>query len=903
MKKIPFIILLITGALFAQPNIVQPPNLLLCSDSNTAVFDLTVTAPELLNGLNPSLYTIRYFESQTDAQNNTDEIANPTNYSNTETPQTIYARVWENADVTNFAITNFDIIVALPPDIVQPPDLIVYQYPFTGVATFDLTEVESTLLNGINPAEVSITYYETLFEAEAMVNSAPTIYTNIVANLQTMYVSVRFNDNNCVAIESFDIIVSEDVVNIPDANFLARLIANGVDTNSSGNIQSFEATAVTALTVNNANIADLTGIEAFLNIESLNCQSNQLTTLDISQNLNIEVLSCEDNQITGLDVSQNVALRILNCANNQLSTLDVSQNTDLTALRCNENQLTDLDVSSNTLMTLLRCQDNLLTDLDLSQNVNIGGLNCSDNQLTSLDLNNNIALQDFSCTNNQLTELFLKNGSIESIVDFSNNSNLAFICADEGQITTLQALADVSTVVSSFCTFTPGGDFNTITGKIIYDLNSNGCDINDMPQPHIRIDINDGADTGATFTSPNGDYRFFTEAGDFDVTPNVENPSWFDISPNTISIPFANDDNNIATQDFCITANGVRNDVEVVIAPIEFARPGFDAVYQVVYKNKGNQTLSGSVEFSYDETVLDFVSATALPDTQSNGSLIWSYNDLLPFENRSIYVTLNVNSSTDTPAINIGDQLNFNAIINPVAGDETEEDNSFEYSQTVVASYSPNSITCIQGGILPTTDIGTFLHYIINFENTGAEIAENIVIVIEVDTANFDLNTLRILNASHDVEVRIENNIVKFIFEGVNLNASGGHGNILLRVRTSGNVQSGEVVSKQADIHFDYSFPIATDDAGTVFQSLSVDEYDKDINVTIYPNPVTDKINIGSKHLMGSIEVYDAQGRIIQTIINKSIEHSFDISSYRTGIYFIKVKTEKGSAVFKVLKE
>jgi hypothetical protein len=41
--------------------------------------------------------------------------------------------------------------------------------------------------------------------------------------------------------------------------------------------------------------------------------------------------------------------------------------------------------------------------------------------------------------------------------------------------------------------------------------------------------------------------------------------------------------------------------MEVVIAPLTSARPGFDAVYNLVWRNKGNTTLSGKVILNYDK--------------------------------------------------------------------------------------------------------------------------------------------------------------------------------------------------------------------------------------------------------------------------------------------------------------
>ena len=68
----------------------------------------------------------------------------------------------------------------------------------------------------------------------------------------------------------------------------------------------------------------------------------------------------------------NAALTDLNCNANQLTSLDVSMNTALTSLSCSYNQLTTLDVSKNTALWYLGCNENQLTSLDLSNNTNLG---------------------------------------------------------------------------------------------------------------------------------------------------------------------------------------------------------------------------------------------------------------------------------------------------------------------------------------------------------------------------------------------------------------------------------------------------------------------------------------------------------------------------------------------------
>ena len=148
----------------------------------------------------------------------------------------------------------------------------------------------------------------------------------------------------------------DPVVNIPDDNFLNALIELGVDTNGDGLISPEEAEAVTCLDVRGSyhtpgEIENMQGIEAFINLDTLICWYNNLTTLDVSNNIALTRLECGGNQLTTLDVSKNIKLEWLSCGVNQLTTIDVSNNTSLKALWCSYNQLITLDVSNNTKLT------------------------------------------------------------------------------------------------------------------------------------------------------------------------------------------------------------------------------------------------------------------------------------------------------------------------------------------------------------------------------------------------------------------------------------------------------------------------------------------------------------------------------------------------------------------------
>jgi Leucine-rich repeat (LRR) protein len=763
-------------------------------------------------------------------------------------------------------------------------------------------------------------------------------------------------------------ITNAQIVDIPDANFKAALIAYGVDTNADGQIQESEALNVINLYyLHNRNIADLTGIQSFTNLEELRCYQNNLSNLDLTGLVNLQTLDCYSNNLSNLDLTGLVNLQYLYCYNNNLTSLNVSGLNNLSYISCYGNSFTNLDFSglsnlqsidtgtvtnnfnlSNTglvtlysfsfgsvgslnltnctnLTTILLTGDQVpivnltgctaltylemescgLQALDVSTLINLQTLSCSFNNFTSLDVSNNHNLTTLNCSSFALQYLYAKNGTEEQLgYTINGTPNLLFACVDDFQVGPLLSgpIGSPNAVISSYCSFTPGGNYNTISGTVTLDANNNGCDSNDIFQPNIRINVNEGTTQGATFSNNLGNYNFYTQAGSFVLTPAIENPTWFTFSPTTATIPFANNNNNAATQNFCLSANGVHPDVEIVIAPITPARPGFDATYKIVYKNKGNLTLSGNVSFTYDDTVLDFVSATLVPNSQSVGTMSWNYTNLLPFESRSIEIVFNVNAPTETPAVNIGDVLNFSATVNPIADDEIPSDNTFNYNETVVGSYDPNDITCLEGDIVAPSEIGNYLHYNIRFENTGTAPAEFVVVKVEVNQTDFDMNSLQIMNSSDPVDARINQNIVEFIFQNIQLE-SGGHGNILLKIKSKNNLLVGDEVNKKANIYFDYNFPILTNDAETVFQSLNNPDFQNDSSISVYPNPTNGIVTVNCNNSIKSIQLYDVQGRLLQTNLVNENETTIDVSTKAKGVYFLKILSDKGMKVEKIVRE
>ncbi|MBT5090369.1 MAG: hypothetical protein HOM24_04730, partial [Flavobacteriales bacterium] len=85
---------------------------------------------------------------------------------------------------------------------------------------------------------------------------------------------------------------------VPDNNFEQALINLGYDNVLDDSVLTANISTVTNLNIQVQNIYDLTGIEDFTALTSLDCHYNQLTSLDLSQNTTLTHLECSSNPLT-----------------------------------------------------------------------------------------------------------------------------------------------------------------------------------------------------------------------------------------------------------------------------------------------------------------------------------------------------------------------------------------------------------------------------------------------------------------------------------------------------------------------------------------------------------------------------------------------------------------------------
>jgi len=667
------------------------------------------------------------------------------------------------------------------------------------------------------------------------------------------------------------------------------------------------------------------------NLTSLAASNTQITELDLSMLPALGAMQVSHNQITVLDISNNPLLSQIDCSYCMLSTLDVSNFQKLDGLLCDHNELTTLNISNTPFLSSLECSDNVLSTLDISDHQYLYNLNCGYNELETLDISGCPKIHTLSIDNNQLTELnldeiitptlvsvvnnplvslFTKNG-LQDAITFGNNPLLQYICADQNEITALQNAAITAgasnCIVNDYCSFEPGGTFYTIHGQAKLDADNNGCDLQDFPYTHLKLNVSSGAINGTEIFDGSGNYTILLGSGYYTITPKIENPSYFTISPTSFSASFPYTENPLV-QDFCITPNGTHPDLEITLIPIGVARPGFDVKYKMLVTNKGNTVQSCTALLSFDDATMDFVSAVPAVSTQVPSLLSWDFTNLQPFEAKEIIFSFNLNSPTDEPAVNGGDMIAFEGIVISSATDNTPNNNTFDLHQTVVNSFDPNDKTCLEGDVVTPDMAGKYVHYRIRFENTGTYPAENIVVKDIIDTAKFDITSLVPVDGSHPFTARItDTNKVEFIFENINLpfDDANNDGYVVFKIKTKPSLINGGSFSNTASIYFDYNHPIITNTATTTIYVLGKDDFEFGNYFTLYPNPTKDLLHINSKGNIEatSITVYNTLGQLVLAVPNAGPVATVDVSNLAVGTYVIKINSDKGSSSSKFMKK
>ncbi|HEX8269483.1 MAG TPA: hypothetical protein VF581_06290, partial [Flavobacterium sp.] len=468
------------------PIIVAPQSMFVVDSpyDGFAIFDLT--SQEAMMSNNQAAYGFSYYLSEIDMMNGTNTLVAPASYSNISNPQRIYVRVTQNTGCGTF--TSFDILVIQQDDIVFIPDV-----------NFKTKLVAASPLNNTatNAAGTHITV-DVSGDGEIQIVEALAVRG---LNLPFIQASSMEGIMSFTNLEELDITNNGLAsLNISGLTSLKKLNCNlnpliSIDLTGLPNLEELH---VYACLLNSIDVSQLPALKY------LDCGSNEFTTLNVSSLTNLEVLDCVYCHLTSLTLTGANNLRELDLyAGNTLTSLNLAGLTQLERLICPSNQIESLDLSPVPALKVLSVGGNQFTELNLSNVINLETLFCEYSLLTEIDVSMLPHLDMFHCNNsNSLTYINMKTGSLISDFSAVNTPNLQFVCAGEDEIVYYQDnFGTGQPNINSFCSFTPGGDFNTVQGTVRFDGENNGCSISEAGMPFVKIGISGADGQSAAFTN------------------------------------------------------------------------------------------------------------------------------------------------------------------------------------------------------------------------------------------------------------------------------------------------------------------------------------------------------------------------------------------------------------------
>lgn len=247
------------------PEIANPlQDLKFCDDvsnDGTAFFDFTENA-SLARG-NQTDVSVKFYLTEQNAEDDMDEIQNPTNFENTEIPQLIYARVTSNQDPDCYAIESFLLDLYYMPTANSVDGITICDdFSNDGKALFDLTQMGSEIIDGQPNTEIHYFLNEDDAVANQNIVENPDEFEN-TANPQQVFVRIENTDHpECFDVTSFPLnvnsIATTPLSGLKNCNtgfykaiFDLTTIGDTLDLNSNQNVEGYYTSAADASNFSN----------------------------------------------------------------------------------------------------------------------------------------------------------------------------------------------------------------------------------------------------------------------------------------------------------------------------------------------------------------------------------------------------------------------------------------------------------------------------------------------------------------------------------------------------------------------------------------------------------------------------------------------------------------------------
>ncbi len=484
--------------------------------------------------------------------------------------------------------------------------------------------------------------------------------------------------------------VEAQIVSIPDTNLKHILTMDNcvdldddgtgdsnADTNNDGEIQVSEAEAVEYLILNSADpgiftILDLTGLQAFVNLKSLNASAMSLSETQnvggMNQNVGVETIDLTP--FTSLE-----RFRIGGDTSSILNDINASGLTNLiefsaVAFVSSNNEGGTVPVS----IDFQNC-DNLTSinvtftffDIDFCQIPSLESLNCVGitPYNSDLDLNCLINLNTLDVSLNNFDSLYLKNGSVlDSFSGFDTYGETLCIDDNQAEIDSLGDTINNFQNVTSTCEDTEGT--NVVIGTVSSSISSNNddCTINEVINP-LRFDVLQNNMSIYDFLSTEADeYEtpFGLGQGDYVLVPTVAFTNGLVVEPEEINVSFADNNGEMVQQDVCMVprvevVDGIEIEFFPNYVPDDPFLDRFDAY--IILTNTNTTDYTGELRLEFDGDYTAPFDYDYMPSSELDNEVIWDNVTITANGGRRVFwlrIGYNSDSDPEFPVME-GDQL------------------------------------------------------------------------------------------------------------------------------------------------------------------------------------------------------------------------------------------------------
>jgi len=867
----------------------------------------------------------------------------------------------KTVDISNVYLTNLNVDRAnsdlIQVNISDAQNLASVSLPSTSSNLQYLTIIG--LYKALNLASLDLTKQTNLSYLKLSANSPNTALTTLDLSNNTLLTDLILE--NFDGLTSLNLASNTALINAT-INYLDNLSSGTIDfsknTNlvslicNSNKLTSIDLTNNTKLTSIECQDNQLTGIDVSKNVAltKLDCSSNTINTLDVSANTNLQRLDFPTNALTKLDVHLNSMLNHIDVSNNQLIALNVANGNNINMnswesetginaltnpnLRCivvddnvintipdtwmidstagyttdNEIAYTDaafktallnnaqvIDVDGNGKISTCEAA-NFTGKIDVSiKNIanlasieaftNLTELDCSGNALTTLDLSSNTKLTYLDCSYNSLTALNTDVLTALTYLDVSHNS-----IANSGA--SVMNVDKNIELIDLYC------NNNALTGLNIQNnpkLIRYNCAYNQMQ--HITLTLN--SELVELYCNNNPFTSSALIANTIDLTNNTKlqkldcsGDQLTDLDVSILPALTSLSCSGNALEKLNI-ANGNNAGLTTFNASNNTALYCIQVDADIIGSIPSSWVVDSIANYSVDACIVLVCSEVNIPDANFKAALLnYSPRIDLDYDGKIEDCEAENVTSLDLSNKNIADLTGIEAFINITSlnvsnNNLTSLDLTLNTKLQTVTVSGNASLTSI---ILP------------DGANTSPKGTSNKVSITNstltsLDLSNNALTSLDLHNYSKLATIKVNNNNLTYLNVQNGNNQNIGAANF----DASGNTGLTEIIVD--DIAYaTANWPSV--DASITFTSSTLGVADVILNtkLSVYPNPTRGlvSIQVSLEYTIENMNIYSVTGKQLRSY--NVAQKLIDLRNLSKGVYFIRIKTDKGAVTKKIIK-